>query len=141
MKTRCPRLVGSLLLLTSGCFVDAGTGSGRPHYDDRPYYDEGTLIIDWSIAGIVSPYECRRSAADSIAIIIETTDGRLVDEFADDCEAFATSFTLPTGNYVATVLLLDAGGYDRTTAISAPVRISGGYETELPVDFPPSSFY
>lgn len=141
MKTGCPRIAGSLLLLASGCFVDAGTGSSRPYYDDAPYYGEGTLVVDWSIAGVVSPYECRRSAAYSIAVIIETEGGRLVDEFTDDCEAFVTSVSLPTGNYVATLLLLDAGGYDRTTAITAPVRITGGYETELPVDFPPSSFY
>lgn len=136
------KLGAGLLLLTSGCYVDAYAGYDEPYYDDHPYYrPEGVLLVDWSIAGVIDPRECRFSGAYGTVIIIETPGGSLVREYADDCDAFGASFALPPGPYVATVVLVDEDGYDRTTEVSVPIRIYDGHETELPVDFPPDSFY
>ena len=148
MSKLLSRLAGCLLLLTGGCYVD-GYADYPGHYDDAPppvsppppRYAEGVLRVEWSIAGVFDPYECQFSATYGAAIIIETPSGGFVDEYTEDCEAFEANVTLRPGTYVATVVLLDEDGYERTTAVSVPVTIYSGYQTDLPVDFPPDSFY
>jgi len=72
---------------------------------------------------------------------VQTAAGADVGEFQADCAAFATSIELPPGSYVATAVLIDDAGNDRTTPIDLNAfHIHDADELTTPIDFPAGSF-
>ena len=118
-----------------GCFsADPGPGPA-------PERDTGTLVLDWTIGDTADPAECNQSAVSNIDVTVETADGGFVGEFQEDCRTFVTSIPLAPGSYVATAVLIDGSGQDRTTPVAIdPFTIHGSGDLSIPIDFPTSSF-
>jgi hypothetical protein len=122
-----------------GCF-----GTSTPAPGPAPVVVEpadGTLVVDWTINNASDPAECNQSAVSNIDVTVEAADGALVGEFQEDCRTFATSIPLAPGSYVATAVLIDGAGQDRTTPVAMdPFTIRGNDDLSVPIDFPSSSF-
>ncbi|HEX4341420.1 MAG TPA: hypothetical protein VH062_36175 [Polyangiaceae bacterium] len=117
------------------------TGCGSTGENTVVVSDRGTLVVDWTIDGAKDGGECRQGAATTLDVTVQTADGGDVGEFQADCGSFATSIDLPAGSYVATAVLIDDAGNDRTTPIDIdPFRIHGSDELTTPIDFPADSF-
>jgi hypothetical protein len=102
----------------------------------------GTMIVDWTIAGTKDPSECAVTGATTIDITVTTTNRVFVGEFQQDCEAFATSISLAPGNYTATAVLLDLHGAARTTSVDiGAFSVLGDSQIVLPINFPQVSFF
>jgi hypothetical protein len=126
-------VLGALLALAPGCVIAA---------EPTRYVGDGELVVDWTIDGDKNPDECRQSDVASISIIVETWRGSFFGEYEQDCEAFATTIFLPPGEYVASAVLLDSYGHERTTYVDMdPFTIFGDDVLQIPIDFPSRAFY
>jgi hypothetical protein len=122
--------------LASGCFVE--TDSPRRHPVEAA---EGTVTVDWTVDGVKDPSECRQATVSEIDVVVQTPEGDVVGEYRQDCETFATSISLPPGDYTANAVLLDGAGTERTTSVDVdPFTVVGGTDLDVPIDFPASSF-
>lgn len=122
------------LALAAGC----GTSRGG---DYVVVPDSGTLVVDWTIDGVKDGAECNQGAARTIDVTVQTASGADAGEFQADCGAFSTSIELAPGSYVATAVLIDGAGNDRTTPVDINAfRIHGSDELTTPIDFPAGSF-
>ena len=102
----------------------------------------GALVVDWTLDDAKDPAECRQSSAASFDIAVDYAGGGSAGEFETDCEAFVTRIPLPPGDYVASAVLLDPDGNDRTTEIQLePFTILEDADLHVPIDFPSDSFY
>lgn len=127
--------LGLCLTLLGACF--SSTTSEPPPVAESPAL-VGTLIVDWTINGVHDPAQCQQSSAAAIDVIVSGPDG---GRFRQDCTAFATSISLPRGNYTASAVLLDSSGDDRTTAVQLDAFvIRGNDQLTIPIDFPADSF-
>ena len=78
---------------------------------------------------------------DVIDVTVQTASGADMGKFQTDCGGFSTSIDLPAGSYVASAVLVDASGNDRTTPVDLnPFRIRGDDVRTTPIDFPAGSF-
>lgn len=108
--------------------------------EDHPA-PHGTLVVDWTIEDTKDPRACSDWGADRIDVVVETSDGAFVGEYAEACEAFATSIPLFVGDYRVSAALLDVSGAQLTTNATERFPI---YEAESHVsafDFPANSFH
>jgi hypothetical protein len=129
-------LILALTALSSA--VACGSTGGGDYVVDR---GRGTLVVDWTIDGVKDGGECQQGAATTMDVTVQTPSGADVGEFQADCDAFATSIDLPPGSYVATAVLIDDAGDDRTTPIDLnQFRIHDAEELATPIDFPAGSF-
>ena len=118
----------ALALALSGC----GSGGDSPN---------GTLVVDWTVAGSKRTAACRDFDADSIDIVVRTSDGYFVDEVSDYCESFALGITLPSDSYTIDAVLLDVAGNELTTPATDRLGVYR-YETSVSaIDFPADAFY
>jgi hypothetical protein len=109
-----------------GCIIDA------TQIDSTP--GRGTVEIDWSIDTGRDPSRCAQSVVDAV--------GRPVGSYRAACESFATSITLAAGTYAANATLVDGVGQPRTTTIAMdPFTVRRDALLQIPVAFPPSSFF
>lgn len=130
------RLVASCVLAlacATGCIITS---------DDDNRVGVGTVVLDWTIENSKDPALCSALDAPTFDVIVSYSDGSFYGEYQQDCEAFATSITLPASSYIADAVLLDSVGRDRTTSIPVRAfRIFGGDELTIPLDFPADSFF
>ncbi len=133
----------AVLVPATGCSVSTDPEptpvvvANPPGGSTTTVYD-GTLIVDWTINGTKDPSQCQQGNAPTIDIVVSGSGG---GEFQQDCGAFATSITLPPGNYSASAVLLDEQGSDRTTVVDMdPFVIRGSDQLTIPIDFPADSF-
>jgi hypothetical protein len=119
----------------SGCFVDAGGGSGPV------LVDSGSLILDWTIDGTKDPDQCDQADASTLDVIVSRSNGAPAGEFQQSCRAFANSVELAPGSYSADAVLLDSTGEARTTSVHVHAfEILGNDELSIPIDFSAGSF-
>ena len=129
------------LLVVIPWVLSACTVESHPRPRGTVVSGDGSVTIDWTIDGAKDPDSCAQSSAASIDIIVHTDAGDFAGEFQQACEAFATQIVLPSGGYVASAVLLDGGGADRTTAVDVdPFRVIAGTDLTVPIDFPARSF-
>lgn len=125
------------LCLTPACVIKTD--------DPDPVYVEegnGLLTVEWTLDGTTDPDECDATDSDVINVFITDGGGRVVDDFVESCDRFATSVELLPGSYRAEAVLLDPSGRERTTTVGmGTFEIYGDDELILDIDFPPSSFY
>jgi hypothetical protein len=125
-------LISTLLTLAlPGCFV--GVSSDSPPA-------RGSLLIDWTVDGSKDPAECRQGGADSIDVIVTTSDGGWVGEYQDWCDAFATRISLAPGGYSFNAVLVDARGSQLTTGVTEFVRVYAHDTAVSAIDFPADAF-
>jgi hypothetical protein len=135
---RALTLCSSLGLLATSCFVETDPGPLPPIPVARAF---GTLTVDWTINGSKDPDQCNQSFATTLDAMVHTTSGKFVGEFQEACRSFATSIDLPRGSYTADAVLIDANGFDRTTAVRIDTfAIRGNDNLSVPIDFPARSF-
>jgi hypothetical protein len=131
----------TLFLVLTGLAFVGGCGSARGGGDVVVASAPGTLVVDWTIDGAKDGGECTQGAATTLDVTVQTASGEDAGEFQADCDAFATSIDLPPGSYVATAVLVDDAGNDRTTAVDInPFRIHEDGDLTTPIDFPAGSF-
>jgi hypothetical protein len=117
-----------------GCIIDA------TQIDSTP--GRGTVEIDWSIDTGRDPSRCAQSVVAAIEIDLVDAVGRPVGSYRAACESFATSITLAAGTYAANATLVDGVGQPRTTTIAMdPFTVRRDALLQIPVAFPPSSFF
>jgi hypothetical protein len=117
-------------LASSSCFFEV---------DHTPR--QGTLVIDWTVDGSKSPAACRHFRADTLDIVIHTSDGIFVDELREYCGSFATSIDLLPDSYAIDAVLLDVNGVELTSAVTDRLPVYR-YETSVSaIDFPADSFF
>jgi hypothetical protein len=122
------------LFAGSGCIIDATQTGSAP--------GQGTVEIDWSIDRGRDPNQCVQSVVAAIEIDIVDDFGRTVGRYGAACESFATSIALSTGNYTANATLVDGAGRPRTTTIAMdPFTVRRDTLLQIPIVFPPSSFF
>lgn len=115
--------------------------------DDPPppavlHEPSGVVVFAWSLDGAKNPDECDQSDTDALLVSIRTRSGSHIGEFEQYCQVFETSIELEPGTYEAEAVLLAPDGIERTTPIQIPPFDTFGHELlEVPIDFPPSSFY
>jgi hypothetical protein len=127
-----------LACLLPACTVET---TSPPRHRVVPIDEEGSVTLDWTIDGVKNPDSCMQSAVASIDVTVRTDAGDFVGEYQEACGAFATQIALPPGRYVASAVLIDAVGADRTTAVDVdPFRVVGGTDLVVPIDFPARSF-
>jgi hypothetical protein len=131
------------LFLMQGCIlaVEDDEDDEPLTYDDSVVlYEDGSLILDWTIDGSKDPFECTQSDVDQIHIVI-AEPGYDDREFEQDCEAFETEIPLPPGEYDGYTWLLDFDGNARTTELDLGVlSIFEGESRVIEIDFPSDSF-
>ena len=122
-------MLGGLAL--SGCFVDTARVAST-----------GRITVRWSIAGAFDPNACRQMNAAAFHVGLNLLDGGFAGEYAQTCNAFATTIDLLPGRYSATARLEDPAGRPRTTTITlAPFTVLSDTNLTLDVDFPRESFF
>jgi len=129
-------------LLYSSCGVLVAAACGAPRERDYVVVDSaGTLVVDWTVDGVKDVSQCDQGGAAVIDVTVQTASGEDAGEFQADCGAFSTTIDLPVGSYVATAVLVDGTGNQRTTPIDLnPFRIHGNDVLTTPIDFPADSF-
>ena len=132
--------VGAALAVSSaGCFVQSSDNSPPP---PAAVEASGTVTIDWALSGSKDPNVCHQSAVDRIRITVNVAGGGSAGTYEQDCGAFATSIPLGAGSYTADAVLVDAAGNPRTTSVPVnPFTIRGNDNLDIPIDFPPDSFF
>lgn len=135
VKKFSPLILFAALLPIGGCFFSE---SEDPPLAYNTTVSDGTLIVEWSISRTKDPAQCQQGGARTIDILVSGAGG---GEFIQECGAFATSISLPPGNYSAAAVLLDDQGIERTTTVQlGSFEIFGGDRLIIPIDFPASSF-
>ena len=130
----------ALILLTAGAAGCTVTTESPP--PAQVVVADGTLTVDWTIDEAKDSNLCAQSSTDTIEVRVTDAAGGSAGTYEQSCDAFATSISLPPGDYSATAVLLDGGGAVRTTTVSmSPFSIHGGDELVVPIDFPASSFH
>jgi hypothetical protein len=109
--------------------------------DDAPPALIGTVTVDWSIAGLKDPRDCRDFGADRFELVIYDAPGSVVDEVEPYCEDFAVSVDLFEGEYFGDATLVDTRDNAVTfTETIDDIDIIDGTDLSIPIDFPPGSF-
>src|SRR5689334_5518817 len=104
------RILGTIALCAlPGCFVE----SNEP--ETVVVSGDGVLTVTWTLDGTSDPAECAFQGADAIDVVVQTSNGTVVAEVTEDCEAAVTSVSLPPGTYYADAVLLDGAGRTMTT--------------------------
>jgi len=129
-------------LVFSWCALLLAAGCGAPAQESYVVAEPGgTLVVDWTVDGVKDVSECDQGGAAVVDVTVQTASGGDVGEFQADCGAFSTSIDLPVGSYVATAVLVDGAGNQRTTPLDLnPFRIHGDDVLTTPIDFPADSF-
>lgn len=111
-------------------------------YDYESGWDDdwGTLTAEWSVDDSFDRDACYDFGADYLELIVYDSRGRTAAELEADCEDFEASVDLPGGYYAIDATLVDRRNRAVTTTLGLDdVRIYGGDETLLPIDFPADS--
>jgi hypothetical protein len=143
MLIRSGMVAIALSSATTGCFVEGGTEASGPMSQPPPVVTPtGTLALQWTIDGQVSPGSCDIGGATTLHIQLTTTSGAFAGEFEADCAQFATTIpSLAADGYTSTAELQDASGALRTTSIQiTPFTIVSDSTLVINIDFPPDSF-
>ena len=129
-------------LLLSSCALLLAAACGPPRERDYVVVDSsGTLVVDWTVDGVKDVSQCDQGGAAVVDVTVQTAGGADAGEFQADCGAFSTSIDLPSGSYLATAVLVDGAGRQRTTPVDLnPFRIRGDDVLTTPIDFPADSF-
>jgi hypothetical protein len=126
-------LVAGLALGLPGCIVVDG--------DDSPPALVGTVTVDWTIAGLQDPRDCRDFGVDRFELVIYDGPGSVVDEVEPYCEDFSVSLDLFEGRYVGEATLVDSFDDPVTfTETLEAIDIIDDTELVIPVDFGVGSF-
>ncbi len=115
----------ALASLGQGCFFSADSGPG-----------DGTLTLEWSIAGYTDPIDCYDNRADYLELVVYDRFDRYVAEVEAPCDAFNVSIDLPDGLYNADATLIDT--FDRAATVTFPLDqldVRSGTELVVPLDF------
>jgi len=124
----------ALSVVCSSCAVETGPST-------MVVAGDGTLTVDFTVDESTNPNLCDAEGAASIEVDVFTRGGASIAQVVDSCRAGVTSVGLPPGSFDGTALLLDAGDRPITTAVDlGPIRIYGGDELVVPIDFPADSF-
>jgi hypothetical protein len=125
----------ALALLASACVVD---DSGP----DVIVVGDGLVTVDFTIDGATDARDCALSGADSIDVVITTSDGLVAGESRDACGAFTTSVDVAPGSYYGDATLLDRSGRAVTTTVDlGHFFVHRDTEVIVDADFPADSFY
>ncbi|HEV8547537.1 MAG TPA: hypothetical protein VGQ57_00895 [Polyangiaceae bacterium] len=104
--------------------------------------EDSVLTVDWTVDSTTDPVACADEGADSIDIVVETPGGAPVVEVSDVCEAGQSRIRLAPGDYAGDAVLQDSAGHTITTAVDlGPIRLFGGDDLVVDVDFPRDSFF
>ena len=83
----------------------------------------------------------KQAITASVVVTVYSRGGRVLGDYEQDCEEFATSIPLPPGDYTADAVILDYDGHERTTSVEiSPFSIYGDDSVILDIDFPARSF-
>lgn len=124
----------ALGLVAPSCVVDSGPSTAVVAGD-------GALTVDFTVDESTNPNVCDAEGAASIEVDVFSPGGAAVAQVVDACRAGVTSVGLPAGSFDGTAVLLDGAGHAITTAVDiGPVRIYGGDELVVELDFPADSF-
>src|SRR2546430_13738694 len=124
----------STLLVSISLLFPACTVESSPPRRGVIIPEDGSVTIDWTIDGVKDPDSCVQSSAVSIDVVVHTDSGDFAGEFQQACDSFATQIPLPSGRYVASAVLLDGSGADRTTAVDVdPFRVVAGTDLSIPI--------
>lgn len=102
---------------------------------------DGTLTVQWSIAGGVFPIDCVAIGAESFELLLFDRFGEFVLEAGAPCEVFALSLVLPEDIYNADATLVDH--FDFAVTLTEPLdglEVTSGTELVVSIDYPPGSF-
>jgi len=102
---------------------------------------DGTLTVQWSIAGDVFPADCAAFGAESFELLLFDRFGEFILEAGAPCEAFELSLVLPEDLYNADATLVDR--FDFAVTLTEPVdgfAVISGTELVISIDYPPGSF-
>jgi hypothetical protein len=133
-------LAGACLAFgTSGCFVEASTDAGPP---PPPAPVAGSLTLRWTVDELTDPNVCIMGNAATLDVVLTTSSGQFVGEFAAACTSFSTTISsLAEGGYAGTAQLLDSAGRPRTTVIDLEAfTILENSNLIVDLDFPADSF-
>jgi hypothetical protein len=102
----------------------------------------GSLTLRWTVDEVNDPNVCIMGNAATLDVVLTTSDGQFVGEFAAACTSFATTISsLVADDYTGTAQLLDSGGRARTTVINLrPFTILENSNLIVDLDFPADSF-
>jgi len=131
-----------LALGTSGCFFEASTDAGPPPPPGPPVSVAGSLTLRWTVDEVTDPNVCIMGGAANLDIVLTTSSGQFIGEFAAPCTSFSTTISsLAAGDYGGTAQLLDSAGRARTTVINIqPFTILDNSNLIVDLDFPADSF-
>ena len=104
--------------------------------------DTGVLTTLWSIDGSFDPAICDVFAVDAFELLVFDEFGGFVTDAFAPCESFAVSIELFPGFYDATGTLVDVA--NRPVSVTEPiqdVRITGGSELVVEIDYPAGSIF
>jgi hypothetical protein len=137
--------IACAIALGSSCYVDPYPSPRRTVIVEPPLppANQGTLVVRWTLAGVMDPNECIRTASANMELSIADPSGREIAAYQQPCTIFSMSVPLFPGNYTASAVLLDAGNQPRSTRVFIdPFTILGTNDTfDVQVDFPPDSFF
>jgi hypothetical protein len=132
-------LTASLALANQACLVEDDPGPTRVVIVSPP--GTGTLTLEWSIAGRLSPSDCAAFGADFMELVVFDRSSTFATEAGAPCEGFALSLELPEGVFDAEATLVDRS--DFAVSVSEPLDdlvILESSELVASVDYPPGSF-
>ena len=134
-------VAGGFAVGAIGCSVQASTDAGPPP-PPPPGPVAGSLTLRWTVDEVTDPNVCIMGGAAAIDVVLHTTDGGFAGEFQQSCTNFQTTIApLTPSGYVGSAILIDAGGRQRTTAVTIqPFNIIDGTNLVVDSDFPANSF-
>jgi hypothetical protein len=116
----------------ASCSAEVGIGVGTA---------EGSMTVDWTVAGTKDPIACEDFAADTLELVIFDALGEIA-RTDSACDDFAVVVDLPEGEYDIDATMLDSDFFPISTTVSVDrLTVLEGLDLPVEIDFPADSFF
>lgn len=92
------------------CFFVATSILAVGCYDESKNRPSGSATITWTLQGQSNPLVCSRFGASDVEIRVTDAAGKVASDLTSPCPSFRAAVSLPAGQFVAELILLDDTG-------------------------------